>query len=278
VKLKYFLIGGLGFMLTGGILAVSSYKFGTLKSFTWDNGPKLIDMAQDFQTIPSTEKIKKIIIHAEHQQVQITRGLDFEVQTSYEKAYKPQVSVDGQTLSIEANAKERNVWISLEDNTPSITLTIPKDLSLSEIKIEGDDSYFGLTELASEKITTKTYGGTLLLDSIEGKSAKIEDMQGNVTINHSTIQKMAVTGRNSRFYLEDLTHKQSAIEVENSSIDLFSKNELGLDIQLSGSSTVTKDNENLALKTVLDGKDNLKITGYDSNVNIYHEEENMEDY
>ncbi|MBF8807324.1 MAG: DUF4097 family beta strand repeat protein [Enterococcus lacertideformus] len=200
MKLKYLLIGGLGLMLAGGTLAVSSYKLGGHKNLIWENGPKLMDMAQDVQIIPPSEKIDKIVIHANHQQVQITRGLDFEIQTSYEKQDKPLVSIKEQTLTIEGNARDRDVLVSLEDNTPSITLTIPKDLSFSEIELEGDNSYFGLFDLSTEKLSMKTYGGTISLDNFKGKSAKIDDKQGNMMINHSAIQKLSMTGRNTRLY------------------------------------------------------------------------------
>lgn len=36
---------------------------------------------------------------------------------------------------------------------------------------------------------------------------------------------------------------------------------------------MTKDNENLPLKTKIEGKNNLKITGYDSTLSIHHTED-----
>ena len=64
MRLKHFLITGIGLMLTGGLLAGATYTLGAQKSLTWDNGPRLIDM------VTETKKIKdanKIVIHAENQ-------------------------------------------------------------------------------------------------------------------------------------------------------------------------------------------------------------------
>lgn len=65
MRLKHFLITGIGLMLTGGLLAGATYTLGAQKSLTWDNGPRLIDM------VTETKKIKdanKIVIHAEIKQ------------------------------------------------------------------------------------------------------------------------------------------------------------------------------------------------------------------
>ena len=61
MRLKHFLITGIGLMLTGGLLAGATYTLGAQKCLTWDNGPRLIDM------VTETKKIKdanKIVIHA----------------------------------------------------------------------------------------------------------------------------------------------------------------------------------------------------------------------
>ena len=70
MRLKHFLITGIGLMLTGGLLAGATYTLGAQKSLTWDNGPRLIDM------VTETKKIKdanKIVIHAENQTVSVIR-------------------------------------------------------------------------------------------------------------------------------------------------------------------------------------------------------------
>lgn len=270
MKLKYFLISGLGLMLIGSMLAIGAYHFAPRRSVMWDHGPKLMEMVSDSQKITSKEKINKIVIHAENQQVQIKRGLDFELQSSYEKTYKPQLSIDGQTLSIDGKAKERNIILSMGNNTSTITLTIPKEFPLAEIKVEGENSGFELIGLVSDKITTKTYGGNVFFDAVEGKSVNIDDTQGILNFNNSVIQTLATKGRNSQFYFNNLTDTKGTVELEGSSVVFSNKDSIGLDIDLSGMSMVMKDEESLPLKTVVGEKANLKIMGYDSTVNLEH--------
>ena len=51
MKLKYFLMAGLGLMVSGGLLAGTTYAFGTHRSLAWENGPQLVEMKHDSQVI-----------------------------------------------------------------------------------------------------------------------------------------------------------------------------------------------------------------------------------
>lgn len=76
MKLKHFLLAGIGLMVTGGLLAGVTYAYGAQKNLTWENGPKLIEMAQETQKISADKKIDRLEISAENQAVIIKRGLD----------------------------------------------------------------------------------------------------------------------------------------------------------------------------------------------------------
>ncbi|EOK14601.1 hypothetical protein WOY_00526 [Enterococcus faecium EnGen0372] len=71
MRLKHFLITGIGLMLTGGLLAGATYTLGAQKSLTWDNGPRLIDMVTEtkksrMQTKSSSmQKIKQFRSYAD---------------------------------------------------------------------------------------------------------------------------------------------------------------------------------------------------------------------
>ena len=71
MKLKYFLMAGLGLMVSGGLLAGTTYAFGTHRSLAWENGPQLVEMNHDSQVISTKEKINKIVVNAQYQQVEI---------------------------------------------------------------------------------------------------------------------------------------------------------------------------------------------------------------
>ena len=87
MKLKYILGIGLGLMITGGLMAGLSYVSGAQTSLTWEGGPRIIEMSRETKDL-SSENIEKIVVRADHQNIMIQRGVNFEVETSYDKNAK----------------------------------------------------------------------------------------------------------------------------------------------------------------------------------------------
>lgn len=280
MKLKHFLLAGIGLMVTGGLLAGVTYAYGAQKNLTWENGPKLIEMAQETQKISADKKIDRLEISAENQAVIIKRGLDFEVTTVHEKKSKPIISVKDNTLAIAGNEKERNTLISMEDDTAKIIITIPKNIVLSEIKIEGNNSPIELDEVKSKAISTNTYGGALTLTNIDADKLTADDKLGSIYINDATIQQMAVSTSDSQLSLEDLaTSTKGKIDLQNSHLDLYGMEENNLDIQLSGDSHLEKNGEEITTESFGQKDKTLTITGQNSVVQILDDtESDYDDY
>ena len=280
MKLKHFLLAGIGLMVTGGLLAGVTYAYGAQKNLTWENGPKLIEMAQETQKISADKKIDRLEISAENQAVIIKRGLDFEVTTVHEKKSKPIISVKDNTLAIAGNEKERNTLICMEDDTAKIIITIPKNIVLSEIKIEGNNSPIELDEVKSKAIITNTYGGALTLTNIDADKLTVDDKLGSIYINDATIQQMAVSTSDSQLSLEDLaTSTKGKIDLQNSHLDLYGMEENNLDIQLSGDSHLEKNGEEITTESFGQKDKTLTITGQNSVVQILDDtESDYDDY
>ncbi len=274
MKLKHFLLAGIGLMVTGGLLAGVTYAQGAQKNLTWENGPKLIEMAQETQKISADKKIDRLEISAENQAVIIKRGLDFEVTTVHEKKSKPIISVKDNTLAIAGNEKERHTLISMEDDTAKIILTIPKNIVLSEIKIEGNNSPIELDEVKSKAISTNTYGGALTLTNIDADKLKADDKLGSIYINDATIQQMVVSTSDSQLSLEDLaTSTKGKIDLQNSHLDLYGMKENNLDIQLSGDSHLEKNGKEITTESFGQKDKTVTITGQNSVVQILDDTE-----
>ena len=280
MKLKHFLLAGIGLMVTGGLLAGVTYAYGAQKNLTWENGPKLIEMTQETQKISADKKIDRLEISAENQAVIIKRGLDFEVTTVHEKKSKPIISVKDNTLSIAGNEKERNTLISVEDDTAKIIITIPKNIVLSEIKIEGNNSPIELDEVKSNAISTNTYGGALTLTNIDADKLTADDKLGSIYINDATIQQMAVSTSDSQLSLEGLAAStKDKIDLQNSHLDLYEMEENNLDIQLSGDSHLEKNGEEITTESFGQKDKTLTITGQNSVVQILDDTEaDYDDY
>lgn len=280
MKLKHFLLAGIGLMVTGGLLAGVTYAYGAQKNLTWENGPKLIEMAQETQKISADKKIDRLEISAENQAVIIKRGLDFEITTVHEKKSKPIISVKDNTLAIAGNEKERNTLISIEDDTAKIIITIPKNIVLSEIKIEGNNSPIELDEVKSKALSTNTYGGALTLTNIDVDKLTADDKLGSIYINDATIQQMAVSTSDSQLSLEDLAASAKGnIDLQNSHLDLYGMEENNLDLQLSGDSHLEKNGEEITTESFGQKDKTLTITGQNSIVQILDDtESDYDDY
>ena len=280
MKLKHFLLAGIGLMVTGGLLAGVTYAYGAQKNLTWENGPKLIEMAQETQKISADKKIDRLEISAENQAVIIKRGLDFEITTVHEKKSKPIISVKDNTLAIAGNEKERNTLISMEDDTAKIIITIPKNIVLSEIKIEGNNSPIELDEVKSKALSTNTYGGALTLTNIDVDKLTADDKLGSIYINDATIQQMAVSTSDSQLSLKDLAASAKGnIDLQNSHLDLYGMEENNLDLQLSGDSHLEKNGEEITTESFGQKDKTLTITGQNSVVQILDDtESDYDDY
>lgn len=280
MKLKHFLLAGIGLMVTGGLLAGVTYAYGAQKNLTWENGPKLIEMAQETQKISADKKIDRLEISAENQAVIIKRGLDFEITTVHEKKSKPIISVKDNTLAIAGNEKERNTLISMEDDTAKIIITIPKNIVLSEIKIEGNNSPIELDEVKSKALSTNTYGGALTLTNIDVDKLTADDKLGSIYINDETIQQMAVSTSDSQLSLKDLAASAKGnIDLQNSHLDIYGMEENNLDLQLSGDSHLEKNGEEITAESFGQKDKTLTITGQNSVVQILDDtESDYDDY
>lgn len=280
MKLKHFLLAGIGLMVTGGLLAGVTYAYGAQKNLTWENGPKLIEMAQETQKISVDKKIDQLEISAENQAVIIKRGLDFEITTVHEKKSKPIISVKDNTLAIAGNEKERNTLISMEDDTAKISITIPKNIVISEIKIEGNNSPIELDEVKSKALSTNTYGGALTLTNIDVDKLTADDKLGSIYINDATIQQMAVSTSDSQLSLKDLAASAKGnIDLQNSHLDIYGMEENNLDLQLSGDSHLEKNGEEITAESFGQKDKTLTITGQNSVVQILDDtESDYDDY
>lgn len=168
----------------------------------------------------------------------------------------------------------------MEDDTAKIIITIPKNIVLSEIKIEGNNSPIELDEIKSKAISTNTYGGALTLTNIDADKLTADDKLGSIYINDATIQQMAVSTSDSQLSLEGLAAStKGKIDLQNSHLALYEMEENNLDIQLSGDSHLEKNGEEITTESFGQKDKTLTITGQNSVVQILDDtESDYDDY
>ncbi|AOM24235.1 Uncharacterised protein [Enterococcus faecium] len=274
MRLKHFLITGIGLMLTGGLLAGATYTLGAQKSLTWDNGPRLIDM------VTETKKIKdanKIVIHAENQTVSVIRGLDFEIKTTYDKTEKPEIKEKNGVLTVNAVKKSTGAIISLEDTSAQITIVVPADYELSELTIEGNNSAIDINEVSIKKVNTKTHDGWVSFNEFTGGTITAKDELGSLRLDEANVDNLIVTGENSNFHLEDsLISKEGKVILNGGNLSLHEMENSGYTIQTSGESYIEKDYQPITNTLLEQGQKKLKITAKDTSINITTDQEDNE--
>ncbi|HGF7692756.1 TPA: DUF4097 family beta strand repeat-containing protein [Enterococcus faecium] len=274
MRLKHFLITGIILMVTGGLLAGATYTLGAQKSLTWDDGPRLIDM------VTETKKIKeanKIVIHAEHQTVSVIRGLDFEIQTTYDKTEKPEIKEKNGVLTVNAVKKSEGAIISLEDTSAQITIVVPADQELSELTIEGNNSAIDINEVSIKKVNTMTHDGWVSFNEFTGGTITAKDELGSLRLDEVKVDNLTVIGESSNLHLEDsLVSKEGNVTLNNSNLSLHEMENSGYTLQTSGESHIEKDYQPITNTLLEQGQKRLKITAKDTSINITTDQEDDE--
>lgn len=245
MKLKHFLLIGTGFMLFGGILVAGTYTAGAQKTIVWENGPKLLDMKEHTEKFKANE-IKNLVIQAENQEINIRQGLDFEVTTQYEKSDEPKVVLKDETLSIRAKGKqEYPMQISLEDTHPEITITVPKEISLSDITIESSNNRLTMTDITAKNLAVDAYSDSWLsFIGLKTDSVTVKDRFSSVDFSRLRAKKGNFTGEGSNFYFYDSALTDSStIVAKNGSVRLNDVDVPGYQLTLAGDSTFQVNNE-----------------------------------
>ena len=274
MRLKHFLITGIILMVTGGLLAGATYTLGAQKSLTWDDGPRLIDM------VTETKKIKeanKIVIHAEHQTVSVIRGLDFEIQTTYDKTEKPEIKEKNGVLTVNAVKKSEGAIISLEDTSAQITIVVPADQELSELTIEGNNSAIDINEVSIKKVNTMTHDGWVSFNEFTGGTITAKDELGSLRLDEVKVDNLTVIGESSNLHLEDsLVSKEGNVTLNNINLSLHEMENSGYTLQTSGESHIEKDYQPITNTLLEQGQKRLKITAKDTSINITTDQEDDE--
>ncbi len=177
MKLKYILRIGLGLMITGGLTAGLSYASGAQTSLTWEGGPRIIEMARETKDF-SSEKIEKIVVRADHQNIMIQRGVNFEVETSYDKTQKPKIDLEDHTLDISADGQTPAVMINVTDTRSMLKITIPRGVTLKELVVEGRNNELLLDEFSSKKINLNTANTWTSINEVTGEALTAEEPDG----------------------------------------------------------------------------------------------------
>lgn len=277
MKLKQFLLIGSGLMLFGGILAAGTYTAGAQKTIVWENGPKLLEMKEHTEKFKANE-IKNLVIQAENQEIQIRQGIDFEVTTRYEKSDAPKIDLKDQTLAIQAQGQpEHPVQLSLEENQPQVTITVPKEMSFNDITIESSNNRLTMTDITTKNLAVDSYSDSWLsFIGLKTDSVTVKDQFSSVDFSRLKAKKGEFTGEGSSFYFYDSALTDSStIVAKNGYVRLDDVDVPGYLMKLTGDSSFQVNDEVREGSSFEKGnsKKGLTIEGKDSFIEWTDEEQ-----
>lgn len=260
-------------MVTGGLMAGLSYASGAQTSLTWEGGPRIIEMARETKDF-SSEKIEKIVVRADYQNIVIQRGVNFGVETSYDKTQKPKINLEDHTLDISADGQTPAVMINVTDTRSMLKITIPKTMSLTELVVEGKNNELFLDEFNSKKINLNLANTWTSINEVSGELLTVENQMGSLDFHEVSIDKVKLaTSDGSIIINENKKPIKGEITLQNSTIDFYDNQEQGLAVTLEGDSYINKNYESLTTKTYHQGNKDLKVTGHNSQVNLTNEDD-----
>ncbi len=260
-------------MVTGGLMAGLSYASGAQTSLTWEGGPRIIEMARETKDF-SSEKIEKIVVRADYQNIVIQRGVNFGVETSYDKTQKPKINLEDHTLDISADGQTPAVMINVTDTRSMLKITIPKTMSLTELVVEGKNNELFLDEFNSKKINLNLANTWTSINEVSGELLTVENQMGSLDFHEVSIDKVKLaTSDGSIIINENEKPIKGEITLQNSTIDFYDNQEQGLAVTLEGDSYINKNYESLTTKTYHQGNKDLKVTGHNSQVNLTNEDD-----
>lgn len=260
-------------MVTGGLMAGLSYASGAQTSLTWEGGPRIIEMARETKDF-SSEKIEKIVVRADYQNIVIQRGVNFGVETSYDKTQKPKINLEDHTLDISADGQTPAVMINVTDTRSMLKITIPKTMSLTELVVEGKNNELFLDEFNSKKINLNLANTWTSINEVSGELLTLENQMGSLDFHEVSIDKVKLaTSDGSIIINENKKPIKGEITLQNSTIDFYDNQEQGLAVTLEGDSYINKNYESLTTKTYHQGNKDLKVTGHNSQVNLTNEDD-----
>lgn len=260
-------------MVTGGLMAGLSYASCAQTSLTWEGGPRIIEMARETKDF-SSEKIEKIVVRADYQNIVIQRGVNFGVETSYDKTQKPKINLEDHTLDISADGQTPAVMINVTDTRSMLKITIPKTMSLTELVVEGKNNELFLDEFNSKKINLNLANTWTSINEVSGELLTVENQMGSLDLHEFSIDKVKLaTSDGSIIFNDNEKSIKGEITLQNSTIDFYDNQEQGLAVTLEGDSYINKNYESLTTKTYHQGNKDLKVTGHNSQVNLTNEDD-----
>lgn len=225
---KITLVIAAALVAVGMVLAIIGGATGGMQSIHFDRNGFSIGpegdryMAKDVITKREVQKeFKNIILDVDAYDVELVQGEEYAVQYSYyKKNTSPVVSVDGTTLNIKADEKERD---GLFDGLPllgiksgsKIKIYYPENAQLEVIEIDN-----GAGDVRVKNLGAKELDVSLMLGNVHISNVNVDKMELSLEAGDCNLEDVNASTADLSLKLGDLAAKRvntKALDAENSS-------------------------------------------------------------
>src|SRR5699024_4565978 len=160
--LKTTLMAGGSMMLVGGALVITGLSTGAKTSFTWDNGPKIVETHSLNKTFNNKDFKKVTIDSGANSYVRIVRGNQWQVSGKYLDGNADLSTVNNE-LKL-ALREPKNSVFGFKESDQTAVVTVPYKVNLDDLNINTVGSGLNtLDVLGLSVIVITTYGDVLLI-------------------------------------------------------------------------------------------------------------------
>lgn len=152
------------------------------KETSKDDLAKQLNTTVSERTLDDTQSIRSLDLEISAAQVVVQAGDDWKLETNFKKKYLTSTVKDG-VLTLEQPSHEEDVRDLLRSNkqTPTITLTVPKDRTLKKLKVDLGAGTMELRDLSAKNSVLDVSAGSVTLDQLNTHTTDVSCDLGEVS-------------------------------------------------------------------------------------------------
>lgn len=200
----------LPFILAGGVLAIGGLT-------------TVAHADTQTQTIKNSEQVQQLAVDAPAKIV-LKTGNEFKVQSKFPGHQKTKITnQDGQIKISHPHQKHQwGIKISFNDPKSVITVTVPKNVKLTDLKINSQAADIQL-DSPIQKLNIASHSGDVKIKNTNPQDLKINSESGDVNLNNSKFKTINVDSESGDIKAHDLTADDLTLNSESGDVKIINQ-------------------------------------------------------
>ena len=206
--LKTTLMAGGSMMLVGGALVITGLSTGAKTSFTWDNGPKIVETHSLNKTFNNKDFKKVTIDSGANSYVRIVRGNQWQVSGKYLDGNADLSTVNNE-LKL-ALREPKNSVFGFKESDQTAVVTVPYKVNLDDLNINTEGSGVKTQDVSAKNVTVHNNYGGVRLTKLTAQKINMQGDAGNYRLQDVTADTLHVDSGDAYLKARNLTLKQAS--------------------------------------------------------------------